>query len=300
MLNGHQIMKFHHLKYFLAVAETQNIRAASNLVHVTQPAISRQIQELEEELGVELFERLPRGLRLNRAGKFYQKQIQEVFKKLDDANMQLQQFIVAAEGYLSLGAVDVVLWEGRVPAAVRTFRQHHAHVTLDIRTDNTPRLLELLESEIIDGAFVYLFNELPENTDLYAISKDKLTLAYPAEWQCDDQMLSLKSIQAHPVIRFPRNAFPSYYDWQQALFSRLDLNPVTTQWAHNESAMLGLVATGNGFAIVNERQTSRVSGLIKFIDIPEKNADLPLTFICQKKNDNPALSAFINVLQKGI
>ena len=70
-------MELRHLRYFLAVAETQNIRAASNIVHVTQPAISRQIQELEQELGVELFERLPRGLRLNSAGQQYQKHVQD-------------------------------------------------------------------------------------------------------------------------------------------------------------------------------------------------------------------------------
>ncbi len=61
------------------VAETENIRAASSIVHVTQSAISRQIQEL----GIELFERLPRGLRFNRAGRQYQKHVKEVFRLLD-------------------------------------------------------------------------------------------------------------------------------------------------------------------------------------------------------------------------
>jgi len=293
-------MELRHLKYFLAVAETQNIRAASDIVHVTQPAISRQIQELEEELGVELFERLPRGLRLNRAGQLYQKQILDVFKKLDDAKRQLQQFMIATDGYLRLGAVDVVLWEGKVPTAVKQFRQHHANVTLDIRTGNSPELLELLQSDMIDGAFVYLFDEIPANSDLCTLGWDRLKLAYPSEWLVDHEELSLKSILAYPMIRCPRDAYPAYYDWQQALLTRLDLNPVITQWAHNESAMLGLVATGNGFAIVNERQITRGSKLIQFVDIDAENAELPLAFIYQKKNDNPALTALIRLLKNDI
>lgn len=293
-------MELRHLKYFLAVAETQNIRAASSIVHVTQPAISRQIQELEQELGVELFERLPRGLKLNRAGQQYQKQVLEVLRKLDEANHQLQQFIIAADGHLSLGAVDVVLWEGKVPLSVRQFRQNHSNVTLEIRTDNSPRLLELLDNEVIDGAFVYLFDELPTNTDIHTIGNDKLKLAYPTEWQVDNNDLSLTSIQTNPMIRFPRETYPSYYDWQQDLLKRLDLRATVTQWAHNESAILGLVATGIGFAIVNERQTSRSSQLIHFIDIQENNAALPLAFIYKKTNDNPALSAFTTLLKNSI
>lgn len=290
-------MELRHLKYFLAVAETENIRAASNIVHVTQPAISRQIQELEQELGVELFERLPRGLKLNRAGQLYQKHVQEVLRKLDEANRQLQQFMTAAEGYLSLGAVDVVLWEGKVPGSVRQFRQDHANVTLEIRTDNSPQLLELLSNDMIDGAFVYLFSDLPTDIDIFPIGTDQLRLAYPAEWQADRDELSLSSLHAHPMIRFPRGTYPAYYDWQQTLFTHLDLRSAVTQWAHNESAILGLVATGIGFAVVNERQTSRHSKFIHFIDIPENNARLPLVFIYKKTNDNPALCAFIELLK---
>ena len=72
-------MELWHLRYFLVVAETENIRAASSIVHVTQPTISRQIQEL----GIEPFERLPRGLRFNGEGRQYQKHVKEVFRLLD-------------------------------------------------------------------------------------------------------------------------------------------------------------------------------------------------------------------------
>lgn len=293
-------MELRHLKYFLAVAETENIRAASSIVHVTQPAISRQLQELEQELGVELFERLPRGLKLNQAGKHYQKHIQEIFRQLDEANRQLQQFMVAANGHLSLGAVDVVLWEGKVPAIIRQFRQSHSNVTLEMRTDNSPELLALLNRELIDGAFVYLFDALPEGFDHYAIAKDRLKLVYPTEWQNDDHELSFQSLQTFPMIRFPRGVYPSYYDWQQNLLTRLGFNPTVTQWAHNESAMLGMVATGNGFAIVNECQGSLRSKLIHFIDLPINNAVLPLMLVYKKSNDNPALRALITLLENSI
>ncbi|WP_342608897.1 LysR family transcriptional regulator [Vibrio tritonius] len=305
-------MELRHLRYFLAVAETQNIRAASNIVHVTQPAISRQIQELEQELGVELFERLPRGLRLNSAGQQYQKHVQEVLKKLDEANQQLQDFVGAVNGSLRLGGVEVVLWEGNVPKLIKQFRHDHAQVNLDIRTDNSPKLIALLDNETIDGAFVYAFGQLPDHLEHQQIGVNYLKLAYPVEWAVKDKPLSLADLQSSPMIRFPRSIYPAYYDWQQELFNQLNITTEVSQWAHNESAMLGLVATGSGFAVVNERQIFRGSPLIHFMDITvnsestkkrntnENKAELPLLFVHKKGNDNPALKAFVQLIAETI
>ncbi|HAT31296.1 MAG TPA: LysR family transcriptional regulator, partial [Janthinobacterium sp.] len=78
-------MELRHLRYFIAAAEHESVRVASERIHVTQPAISRQIQQLEVELGVLLFERTPRGLRLTDAGTVYLEEARKVLALLDAA-----------------------------------------------------------------------------------------------------------------------------------------------------------------------------------------------------------------------
>ncbi|MEI8634855.1 LysR family transcriptional regulator [Vibrio sp. PP-XX7] len=153
-------MELRHLKYFLAVAETQNIRLAAQKVHVTQPAISRKIKELETELEVQLFERLPKGLRLNRAGQIYQKQIGAIIRQIDDANEKVRQFSHTEYGSLAFGAPDFILWEGEITQYIKQFRNANLAVELEVYSDTPMVLLKRLELDQIDGAFLYYFSEL--------------------------------------------------------------------------------------------------------------------------------------------
>jgi DNA-binding transcriptional LysR family regulator len=76
------VMELRHLRYFLMIAQTENIRRASERLHIAQLAVSRQLQDLEGELGVELLERLPCGLRLNATGRAYQADVTRVIEML--------------------------------------------------------------------------------------------------------------------------------------------------------------------------------------------------------------------------
>ena len=79
-------MELRHLRYFVAVAEGQNVlRAATQTLHVSQPAVSRQIRDLEDELGVQLFERTGKSIRLTNPGRVFLKAVREVLERVDEA-----------------------------------------------------------------------------------------------------------------------------------------------------------------------------------------------------------------------
>lgn len=290
-------MELRHLKYFLAVAETQNIRSAAQKVHVTQPAISRKIKELESELGVQLFDRLPKGLRLNRAGKVYQKELGAVMRQIDDANERIRQFAHNEYGSLALGAPDFVLWEGEITQCVNHFRHDNTEVELEVYSDTPMVLLKRLELDQIDGAFLYHFSDLSSEYVVQPVSQDRLVLAYPTNWTTDiSPAISIASLNELPTVRLPRSADPFYHDWQEALFQELGWKPAVTQWAHGESTMLGLVASGNGVAIVNERHFSRSSKRIKYTPLDCIPQTTLLNFVYKKTSDNPSLKSFLAVL----
>ncbi|MEI8658532.1 LysR family transcriptional regulator [Vibrio sp. Hal054] len=292
-------MELRHLKYFLAVAETQNIRLAAQRVHVTQPAISRKIKELETELGVQLFDRLPKGLRLNRAGKIYQKQLGAVIRQIDDANEHVRQFTHTEYGSLALGAHDFVLWEGQINQCINQFRHDNHHVELEVYSDTPMVLLKRLELDQIDGAFLYHFSELPSEYSVHPIAQDKLVLAYPSNWgKTFSPKTSIEELNLLPSVRLPRSVDPYYYDWLEVLFQEIGWTPEVTQWAHGESTMLGLVAAGNGVAIVNERHFTRPSNMLCSTPLDVLPHTSPLSFVYKNTSDNPALMEFLQLLSK--
>jgi DNA-binding transcriptional LysR family regulator len=292
-------MELRHLKYFLAVAETQNIRLAAQRVHVTQPAISRKIKELETELGVQLFDRLPKGLRLNRAGKIYQKQLGAVIRQIDDANEHVRQFTHTEYGSLALGAHDFVLWEGQINQCINQFRHDNHHVELEVYSDTPMVLLKRLELDQIDGAFLYHFSDLPSDYSVHPIAQDKLVLAYPSSWgKTFSPKTSIEELNLLPSVRLPRSVDPYYYDWLEVLFQEIGWTPEVTQWAHGESTMLGLVAAGNGVAIVNERHFTRPSNMLCSTPLDVLPHTSPLSFVYKNTSDNPALIEFLQLLSK--
>lgn len=290
-------MELRHLKYFLAVAETQNIRLAAQKVHVTQPAISRKIKELETELGIQLFDRLPKGLRLNRAGKIYQKQLGAIIRQIDDANERVRQFTHTEYGSLALGAPDFVLWEGQVNQCVNQFRHDNQEVELEVYSDTPMVLQKRLELDQIDGAFLYHFSDLSSEYSVHPISQDRLVLAYPSDWKkAISPSISIDELNLIPSVRLPRSADPYYYDWQENVFNEIGWTPQVTQWAHGESTMLGLVAAGNSVAIVNERHFTRPSNMLSYTPLDVLPHTSPLSFVYKNTSDNPALMAFLQLL----
>src|SRR5882672_12786921 len=102
-------VELRHLRYFVAVAETQNVlRAATQKLHVSQPAVSRQIRDLEEELGVQLFERTGKSVRLTVAGSVFLKEARAILERTDQAVRNVRDFAQAGETELHVGYAPTV------------------------------------------------------------------------------------------------------------------------------------------------------------------------------------------------
>src|ERR1700745_3173778 len=108
-------MELRHLRYFVAVGEEQHFGRASRRLHVAQPALSRQIQDLEEEIGFRLFERLPRGVKLNPAGKLFLEDARRILQEISDAAARAARVAHGRSGTLGVGLTEDAAWRGGVP-----------------------------------------------------------------------------------------------------------------------------------------------------------------------------------------
>ena len=108
-------MELRHLRYFVAVGEEQHYGRASRRLRVAQPALSRQIQDLEEEIGFKLFERLPRGVKLNPAGKLFLEDARRILQEISDAAARAARVARGRSGTLRVGFTENASWRGVVP-----------------------------------------------------------------------------------------------------------------------------------------------------------------------------------------
>ncbi len=290
-------MELRHLRYFLAVAETENVRLASERLHVTQPAVSRQIHDLEEELGVQLFERLPRGLRLTREGHAYRIDAMSVMASLHTARERVRGIANGETGLLRLGYVEVTAWRGVVPETLRAFRTLAPGVRLELSPMGTPEQLELIDRDALDGGFVYLFDNLPEGFGSMELTPQNVVLAMPSRrashWK---KKLLLRDLADTAFVAFHRSAYPEYYVKLFAACAHAGVLPRVVQEGPNEAAVLSMVSAGIGVAIVNDANVNRPPVQVDFVKLGDLDVPLPLSFVYRMDQRNPALDRFLSQL----
>lgn len=291
-------MELRHLRYFLMIAQTENVRRASERLNIAQPAVSRQLQDLEEELGVELFERLPRGLRLNAAGRAYQADVTRILDMLAAAAERARRVSAGEAGFLKLGYLEITAWQGAVPAALQAFTTAHPEIRVELVPANTPRQMALMEKGELDGGFVYPMDTLPEAWAAHLVRSGSVVVAIPVSWS--DRVKPdprLKDLEDFPFVGFPRKENPAYYDRIVEACRASGLSPHLVQEEPNEGAMLSLVSAGIGIAIVNDANLDRPPPLIRFTRVQDLFVPLDLQFVYRRENLNPSLRVFVETLQ---
>src|SRR5258708_3290380 len=126
-------MELRHLRYFVAIGEEQHYGRAARSLRVAQPALSRQIQDLEEELGFKLFERLPRGVKLSAAGKLFLEDARRILQSVNEAAMRATQVARGLSGTLRVGFSENTSWRGVVPHSFRRFRELQPDAKLQLQ-----------------------------------------------------------------------------------------------------------------------------------------------------------------------
>ena len=145
-------MDVRQLRYFIAVANARNFTRASEQLHIAQPPLSKQIQLLEKELGVQLLLRTSRPLQLTEAGRMFYEQALQIINRLDQLKTTMQQTGSHQRLTLSIGFVASSLYGG-LPMLVRKLRQHHPNVDIQLVELTSMQQFDALKSGRIDVGF---------------------------------------------------------------------------------------------------------------------------------------------------
>ncbi len=291
-------MELRHLRYFVAVAENQSFRLAAERINVTQPAITRQIHDLEQMLGARLFDRTPQGVKLTVAGELF---LREVRKSLGILESAMRAVKLVASGLLKaplrLGAVENASWDGLVPDAFNNFQREAPEVSIHLAPMNTPEQIAEILSGTLDGGFIYTYGELPRALRVLPLAIDDVVAAVPRSWDLPEgQPISARDLNGRPMVCFPRQTYPAYYDMLVSACSEAGLTLNVVQEVCTEAAILSLVSAGIGAAIVNAANLGRPPARAQFVAFTDLSVQMPLAFAYLESNPNAALQRLLRVL----
>ncbi|GJH10514.1 LysR family transcriptional regulator [Caballeronia novacaledonica] len=249
-------MELRHLRYFVAVAEERNFTRAAQRLHIAQPPLSRQIQQLEETLGVQLFERNSRPLKLTETGKFFYSHAVQLLAQTAELESMTRR-VGNIERSLSVGFVGSTLY-GMLPKIIRRFRDENATVELSLHEMSTMDQIRALKDGRIDVGFGRIRHE-DANIRRVILREEQMIVALPVGHQLSlgKPILSLRDLTNETLIIFPKAPRPSYADQVLAAFQDRALAPRKIYEVRELQIALGLVAAGEGISIV----PSSVNGL---------------------------------------
>ncbi|MGO4156767.1 LysR family transcriptional regulator [Cupriavidus sp. YAF13] len=290
-------MDLRHLRYFVAVAEELNFTRAAERLHIAQPPLSRQIQQLEEGLGVQLFERNARPLKLTEAGRFFYAHAQQLLAQAAELESMTRR-VGQIERKMSLGFVGSTLY-GMLPKIIRRFRTEHPQIELSLVEMTTMDQIAALKQGTIDVGFGRIRHEDP-NVRRVVLREERMIVALPVGHPLSlaKPVLALHDLLGETLIIFPKAPRPSYADQVLAAFHDRALQPGRIHEARELQIALGLVAAGEGISIV----PSSVHGLkrddISYRELDDPNLVSPIIMSMRRLDETEEISAMLDMIYR--
>ncbi|MGA3127836.1 MAG: LysR substrate-binding domain-containing protein [Candidatus Korobacteraceae bacterium] len=292
-------MELRHLRYFIAVAECRGFVRASASLRIAQPALSRQIRDLEQELGVPLFERSRRGALLTFPGECFLQDARRILDYLEQAQSRARRVHGGYAGVLSIGMVESFTWHEAITHALRRFQSQWPDVALNVALMSSPeQLVAIREGQISSG---FLFNRPPEDDMLDGIQvlTTEAVLAVPeSSPYATHPPHRLMELQDQDFVFIPRALNPPYYDKIIHACHSAGLTPRIVQSGTNDSSNLSLVAAELGLTIVPAAAESRKPKNVVLVPVGDLNVVTTMELVWRRDNQSSALKNFVAVLRE--
>jgi DNA-binding transcriptional LysR family regulator len=281
-------MELRHLRYFVAVAEERNFTRAAERLHIAQPPLSRQMQQLEETLGVELIEKGSRPLRLTEAGQFFLAHARPLLDQVRDLKTMTQR-VGKLERTLSAGFVASTLY-GLLPDIIRRYRERHPEVEVTLHEMTTIEQLKALKEGTIDVGFGRLKSEDPSIRRILLREERMVVAVWPGHRLAEREGgVRLMELIHEPLLVYPKAPRPSFADQVLAAFNEANLTPDHVSEVRELQIAMGLVAAGQGIAIVPESVQGMHHRHVVYLALEDKHAFSPILFSVRHMDRSPEL-----------
>ena len=288
-------MELRHLRYFVAVAEEKSFNKAAERLFISQPPLSRQIKQLEEEIGVTLIDRENRPLRLTEAGEFFYDHAIQILTKSDNLRamtMRKGNF----DSSLSIGFVSSILY-GILPRVIARFREIYPNINIKLYELNSWQQTQALTDGKIDVGFGRLLFEDASIRRLL-LREESLVVAAPSGHRLAQEQqagVRLMDLTNENLLLYPTAPRPSFIDYVLELFEARNLKANYFTEVRELHIALGLVAAGEGLTIVPKTLEHMRSQEVAYIPFEDGLLTSPIVMSVRHFDKSELLKTLLTV-----
>ncbi len=292
-------MELRHLRYFVAAAEAQNVSRAAASLHVSQPALSRQIRDLEDELGFPLFERTAKSVHLTRAGETFLREARAVLHRAEEAVSTARKVATGAETEIHVGYAPSPTVR-LMPPALRTFQTQMPKVRVRLHDLSTEEMLTgVREGKLQLSLLVQPGRGMLRGLHFEELARDSMCLAVPPGHALARlRSASLQQAAREPLVSFSRKDYPEYYEYLERVFATIKVRPGIAEEHDSASSLIAAIESGTGIAIVPRSFSCSAGPRLKLIPLSPIPEQLVIGAVWSGKELPPPAAAFLQAARE--
>jgi DNA-binding transcriptional LysR family regulator len=293
MLGG---VELRHLRYYVAVAEEENVSKAALKLHVSQPALSRQIRDLEEEMGFDLLERAAKSVSLTEAGKVFFKEAAQVLKRVDEAVEKARAVANGGSGELHIGYAPS-LTPTILPRTMRAYQAERRGIKVLLHDLSTEEMLTRLR----DGSLHLALMVKPQKSAMKGLNYEELmqspicVAVHPDHAFAKKKTVDLLQVVIEPLIGYDRLQYPGYFEDLTFLFGPTKTKPNLVEEHDGATSLIAAVESGAGVAVVPGTLSCIAGSRIKLIPIAPAPQPLSIGAVWPKEGLIPPANRFLQI-----
>jgi LysR family transcriptional regulator, benzoate and cis,cis-muconate-responsive activator of ben and cat genes len=287
-----------HLKYFVTVAREGNIGRAATRLHISQPPLTRQIQQLEQELGATLLTRSGKGVELTEAGAIFLEGSSNILSLLDQMTERTQ---CAAKG--QLGRIDIGIFGSAVldviPELLLKFRRAYPGIKTVLHTMTKVEQIDALRQRRIAVGFNRLVAPLPDIT-IETVKMERVLAAINDRHPlASHQQIAFGALREEPLVLYPSGSRPNFMDYVMSLCHADGFYPQVVQEVSDAVTGVALVASGFGICLVPESTASlTIPGVVYRPFAKPHSPAVDLSCLYRAGDPSPTLNAFLTTVRQ--
>ncbi|KYC40608.1 hypothetical protein WA1_26185 [Scytonema hofmannii PCC 7110] len=289
-------MELRQLKYFITVAEELNFRRAAERLYMEQPPLSRQIRQLEEELGVELFHRSKRGVALTEAGKAFLDEARLTLAQAERAAKAARQAIAMQARQITIG-FSICAFNEVLPEIIQAFRQKFPEVKLSLTEMSTELQIQALLQETIDIGFIHGPIQQPGIETVTLLREPLIVALPPMHPLANRETIDLGALKNESFILCPQHIKPDLYAQVMHLCQQAGFQPNVVQEASPPEVLLALVESGMGVSLVAAGAKTRHKLSVVYLPLTETTPGVEIAAAWNKDRQSVFLQHFLQLVK---
>ncbi len=287
-------MELRHLRYFVAVAEEENVTRAAARLNVSQPPLSRQIRDLEDELGIALFEHGAKAVRLTEAGRVFLIEARAVLQRAVQAVQTAKAAANGEHGEIHVGYAPSLTVE-LLPQALRHFQESSPGVRVQLHDLSTQEMLRgLRDGKLHVALLVQVSDKVMAGLQFDELRRYPVSLAaHPSHALARARRVGLKEVVQERLIAFTLADYPEHHAWIAELFAPFPNPPRIVEEHDSVTSLIAAVEAGRGVALVSQRFDCLAGPRLKVRPLQPAPPPIVVGAARRKENNSPFTEQFL-------